>query len=278
MQLWPASSLGLQGVLGVLNQAESHITIPACLRILVLYPAPLVVRDSRSALTRNCNSPHYSIPHHHFLEQLMIGFQRKDWGHPEAPVARITKMKDGQTHLAHKCEHAVDMDTGAMAGVTVQTMDGRDTDSLEVILDALTEQLEALDLMSQEVVADKGYHSNMVMVSIEACVARSYISEAKRGRRNCGNRGKSLLRQRGEKVERAFTHLLETSGLRRVHVRDNLEILKRMILQGAAFNPGLLMRACCCVVKLGVLQGKGPSNWHWQGPSSPLIRIQPSMN
>jgi hypothetical protein len=28
-------------------------------------------------------------------------------------------MKDGRTHLAHKAEHAVDMETGAIVGVTV---------------------------------------------------------------------------------------------------------------------------------------------------------------
>ena len=198
----------------------------------------------------------------------------KDWVHPEAPDARITKMKDGRTHLAHKYEHAVDMETGALVGVTVQTMDGGDTASLESTLDAATEQLEALDLTAEEVVADKGYHSNAVMVSLADCGIRSYISEPKRGRRNwtknpCaqkptyanrrrlrGNRGKSLLRQRGEKVERAFAHLLETGGLRRVHVRDNLEIMKRMVIQGAAFNLGLLMRTRCGVGKPRVLQGK----------------------
>ena len=43
-----------------------------------------------------------------------------DWQHPHDPDARITKMKDGRTHLAHKAEHAVDMETGALVGVTVQ--------------------------------------------------------------------------------------------------------------------------------------------------------------
>ena len=197
----------------------------------------------------------------------------KDWVHPDAPDARITKMKDGRTHLAHKYEHAVDMETGALVGVTVQTMEGGDTASLEATIDAATAQLEALDLTVQEVVADKGYHSNGVMVELETRGVRSYVSEPNRGRRNWkknkdaqkptyanrrrirGNRGKSLLRQRGEKVERAFAHLLETGGLRRAYVRDNLEILKRMILQGAAFNLGLLMRACCGVGKPRVLQG-----------------------
>jgi len=43
-----------------------------------------------------------------------------DWTHPHDPDAKITKMKDGRTHLAHKAEHAVDLETGAIVGVTVQ--------------------------------------------------------------------------------------------------------------------------------------------------------------
>ena len=43
----------------------------------------------------------------------------QDWEHPKDPDARITKMKDGRTHLAHKLEHAVDMSTGAVVAVTV---------------------------------------------------------------------------------------------------------------------------------------------------------------
>jgi transposase len=31
-----------------------------------------------------------------------------DWTHPHDPDAKITKMKDGRTHLAHKAEHAID--------------------------------------------------------------------------------------------------------------------------------------------------------------------------
>jgi hypothetical protein len=43
-----------------------------------------------------------------------------DWAHPHDPDAKITKMKDGRTHLAHKAQHAVDLETGAIVGVTVQ--------------------------------------------------------------------------------------------------------------------------------------------------------------
>ncbi len=47
----------------------------------------------------------------------------EDWTHPYDPDARITKMKDGRTHLAHKTEHAVDMDSGAVVAITVQAAD-----------------------------------------------------------------------------------------------------------------------------------------------------------
>jgi hypothetical protein len=40
-----------------------------------------------------------------------------EWTRPEDPDAKITKMKDGRTHLAHKAEHAVDLETGAIVGV-----------------------------------------------------------------------------------------------------------------------------------------------------------------
>ena len=127
-------------------------------------------------------------------------------------------------------------------------------------LEEAERQLAALDVEPEEVVADKGYHSNATMNGIEERGLRGYVSEPDRGRRNWkrdreapkptydnrrrirGARGKRLLRQRGEKLERAFAHLLETGGLRRVHVRGRENIRKRLLLHAAAFNLGLLMR------------------------------------
>ena len=43
----------------------------------------------------------------------------KDDSTPSDPDGKITKTKDGRTHLAHKADHAVDLDTGAIVGVTV---------------------------------------------------------------------------------------------------------------------------------------------------------------
>src|SRR5258708_20185242 len=42
-----------------------------------------------------------------------------DWKNPFDPDAKITKMKDGRTHLAHKAEHAIDLDRAAMVAVPV---------------------------------------------------------------------------------------------------------------------------------------------------------------
>src|SRR6266403_3664224 len=50
----------------------------------------------------------------------------KEWKSPGDGDARIAKMKDGRTHLAHKAEHAVDMDTGAIVAVTLQAADQGD--------------------------------------------------------------------------------------------------------------------------------------------------------
>jgi transposase len=184
-----------------------------------------------------------------------------DWTHPHDP--KITKMKNGRTHLAHKAEHAVDLETGAIVGVTVQDADDGDTEtSIETLIKA-AEQIEIVRPAGdglQEVVGDKGYHSNQSLVDLEAAGVRSYISEPDRGRRNWkkkpdaraavyrnrrrirGPRGLPLLRLHGERLERPFAHLYGTGGMRRVHLRGHTNILKRLLIHIGGFNLGLLMR------------------------------------
>src|SRR5256712_1046117 len=67
-----------------------------------------------------------------------------DWTHPHDPDAKITKMNDGRTHLAHKAEHAVDLDTGAIVGITVQGADEGDTTTIPTTLPEAAEHLEAV--------------------------------------------------------------------------------------------------------------------------------------
>src|SRR5258706_1685097 len=109
-----------------------------------------------------------------------------DWTHPHDPDAKIAKMKDGRTHLAHKAEHAVDLETGAVVAVTVQGADQGDTStSIETLIEA-AEQLDAVQPdgdEDREIVADKGYHSTDCASDWEGIGLRTYISQPKRGRR-----------------------------------------------------------------------------------------------
>jgi transposase len=200
-----------------------------------------------------------------------------DWTHPHDPDAKITKMKDGRTHLAHKAEHAVDLETGAIVGVTVQDADDGDTTtSIETLIEA-AEQVEAVRPDGkgvEEVVGDKGYHSNQSLIDLEAVGLRSYLSEPDRGRRNWkknpkardavyrnrrrirGARGLRLLRLRGERLERPFAHLYDTGGMRRVYLRGHANIRKRLLIHTAGYNLGLLMRQLIGVGTPRGLQGR----------------------
>ena len=75
-------------------------------------------------------------------------------------------------------------------------------------------------------------------------------------RRIGGTRGRRLLRQRGERLERPFAHAYETGGLRRVYLRGHSNILKRVLIHTAALNLGLLMRRLVGVGTPRSLQGR----------------------
>jgi len=207
-----------------------------------------------------------------------------DWGNPSDPDAKITKMKDGRPHLAHKAEHAIDLESGAMVAVTLHGADVGDTTSLADTVVTAIEQLAAAATPAActEVVADKGYHSNRTLSDLRGIGMRSYIAEPDRGprrwthapdaqravygnrRRVTGARGQRLLRRRGEYLERSFAHVYDTGGMRRTHLRGHGNILKRLLVHASAFNLGLLMRQLCgrgtprglqgCALAGGVLQ------------------------
>src|SRR2546427_5416813 len=114
----------------------------------------------------------------------------KDWENPSDPDAKITKMKDGRTHLAHKAEHAVDLDTSALVAVTLHGADVGDTTGPAQTPRPAAEQAQAAHTASPtpaaltELIADKGYHSNQTMIELHAVGVRSYIAEPERGRRH----------------------------------------------------------------------------------------------
>lgn len=204
-----------------------------------------------------------------------------DWQNPHDPDAKITKMKDGTTHLAHKAEHAVDMDSGVILAVNVCDAAAGDTRTICDTINQASENLRVIaddervsgkisDSWASEVVADKGYHSNDTMLDLGEMQLRSYISEPDRGRRNWmdkedgldardatyanrrrikGDRGKGLMRRRGELLERSFAHNYETGAMRRLHLRHRENIAKRVLIHTAGFNLGLLMRVRYGLIK-----------------------------
>jgi transposase len=202
-----------------------------------------------------------------------------DWTNPHEPDAKIAKMKDGRTHLAHKAEHAVDLETGAIVAVTLQGADQGDTTTIRQTAVAAADQVEDAQAQVEdpqsleEIVADKGYHSNETMVDLQAVGIRSYLSEPDRGRRDWseapdaqtpvyanrrrtrGKRGKVLLRARAELVERSCAHVYDTGGMRRTHLRRHENILKRLLIHAGGFNLGLVMRHLFGVGKPRRLQG-----------------------
>ncbi|MBI4460670.1 MAG: DDE transposase, partial [Acidobacteria bacterium] len=114
--------------------------------------------------------------------------RRTGSGNPHDPEARITKMKDGRTHLAHQAEHAVDLETGAVVAVTVQGADQGDTTTVKRTFIEEAEQVEAVGKEAaadeqmnarglEEVVTDKGYHSGAMLEDWREISVRSYLSE-----------------------------------------------------------------------------------------------------
>src|SRR3954462_55792 len=183
------------------------------------------------------------------------------WRSPSDPDARITKMKDGRTHLAHKAEHAVDLTSGAVLAITLQPASDGDTDTIHrTLAEAQSAAREIHARAVEEVVADKGYHSGAVLKELHQQGVRTYIPEPDRGRRKWegkaveqkrtyenrrrvrGDRGRQLQKKRSELTERSFAHLYETGGMRRLHLRGRDNILKRLLVHAAAFNLSLILR------------------------------------
>ena len=112
------------------------------------------------------------------------------------------------------------------------------------------------------------------MVDLDAVGIRSYVAEPDRGRRDWsdepeaqapvyrnrrrirGPRGRRLMRQRGERIERSFAHLYDTGGMRRTHLRGHENILKRLLIHAGGFNLGLLVRGILGVGTPRGLQGR----------------------
>ena len=249
----------------------------------------IVRRDTgekyREFLRRLAKESGVETPTAEDLVKLDRGREKKgsnqEWSSPSDPDAKIAKMKDGRTHLAHKAEHAVDLDTGATLAVTVQGADRGDTQTIGATLCEVMETLHDAGpgpdgpLEVREVVDDKGYHSDATLADLAEMNIRTYTAEPRRKRRKWkgrsrerkavyanrrrirGARGKALLRERGELLERPFAHHYRTGAMRRTHLRGHQKILKRLLVHSAGFNLALLMRALTGIGTPRGLQGLG---------------------
>ena len=206
----------------------------------------------------------------------------KEWKSSSDPDARITKMKDGTTHLAHKAEHAVDISSGVIVAAEIHPADSGDTTTISQTLTRAEASVERANPQGgiQEVVADRGYHSGEVVGDLHQRGYNTCIPERRQKRRRNWKRlsrkvgerearrrqrafylnrrrlksdvAKRLLRKRGETVERSFAHVCETGGMRRIHLRGKGNILKRYQVHVAALNLGIVLRS---LIGLGTPRG-----------------------
>ena len=210
-------------------------------------------------------------------------------------------MKDGRTHLAHKAEHAVDLETGAIVAVTVQGADQGDTTTIAETVTTAAEELEAVADVDRR--RDRGDRrgrgrqgvpqqsgaggpggarpadlhrragSRPPQLEQKAPAARDAVYANRRRIR--GARGRALLRQRSERLERPNAHLYETGGLRRTHLRGHANILKRLLVHVGGFNLGLLMRTLFGVGTPRGLQGRlaaSSRSWSRAGRGPTTVR------
>jgi transposase len=187
----------------------------------------------------------------------------KEWVSKTDGSSRITKMKDGSTHLAYKAEHAVDVESDIIVSAKIHSADQSDAKTAPETISDAQAYLTGIghELRIMEVVADKGYHSNDCLIWLRLRGIRGYIPERKcskrrrwrdkpegveaafraNRRRVKGQKSKRLQRLRSEKVERSFAHVCGTGGGRRTWLRGFENIQKRYLCQVAACNLGKIM-------------------------------------
>lgn len=189
----------------------------------------------------------------------------EEWVSKTDADARIGKMKNGSTHLKYKAENAVDLETEVIVTAEVYHGDQGDTATIEdTVIAAQTHLNNAkTECEIEEVVADKGYHSEDCLDRLQNEIGqRTYIPEKKqkgrrkakgkpvrvnkahrRNKRNAkGKRGSKLQRLRSERVERSFAHLCDTGGARRAWLRGLEKVQKRYKIAATAFNLGRILR------------------------------------
>jgi transposase len=199
-----------------------------------------------------------------------------DWQSASDPESRITKMKDGRTHLGYKAEHVIDLESEVILAAQIYPGDTGDAATLEPSVrraEAYLEQAGA-PVVVEDVVGDKGYHAAEALAACAAWGLRTYIPERECGRRRWtdkpvewelafrdnrrrvrGPRSRRLQRLRSERSERSFAHTCGSGHQRRTWLRGRANVQKRYLLTAAARNLGLVMRHLFGIGTPRTLQG-----------------------
>ena len=202
-----------------------------------------------------------------------------EWESPTDEDARITKMKDGTTHLAYKAEHVVDLKSDLVLAAEIRPADHADPATLadSVVAAQMNLKEAGSEATIKEVAADKGYHAANTIELSNFLEVRTYIPEPRRPheskwtdkpdehrqavlnnrRRMKRAKGKALQRRRSEVVERTFAHICDTGGARRSWLRGLIDVGKRYLMAAAAHNLGRLMRMLSGIGKPKALQDEG---------------------
>ena len=202
-----------------------------------------------------------------------------EWASSTDPDARITKMKDGTTHLAYKAEHVVDLESDVVLAAGIYPADHGDASTLVgSVIEAQTHLEDAGSAATiGAVVADKGYHAAATIELSTTLDIKTYIPEPKRPhqsdwtdkpteqrravvnnrRRVKRDKSKKLQRRRSEVVERTFAHICDTGGARRSWLRGFVNVAKRYLLAATAHNLGRILRRLTGIGKPKARQGEG---------------------
>lgn len=202
-----------------------------------------------------------------------------EWVSKTDPESRITKMKDGRTHLAYKSEHVVDLKTDLLLAAEIRPADQADNDTLvdSVVQAQINLQAVGSEVQIVEVAADKGYHAAATLELADSLQLRTYIPEPKHkyqsvwtdkpaGYERCVNnnrrrirraKSKRLQKLRSERCERSFAHVCNSGGMRRSWLKGVVDVTKRYLIAAAAHNLSRILRKLFGIGKPKALQGEG---------------------
>ena len=168
--------------------------------------------------------------------------------------------------MIYKPEHVVDLESGAIVTAQVRAGDAADSAGAATrLLEAVGTLVEAapqapIEELGAETGGGEGYFALAEIGPLQSYGIEAVFADPHAGRRRQdlpaadqqvlararqavqSERGKALLRQRGQHVERAFCHLLDHGGLRRATLRGEANLSKRYLMGAFTFNLSLLLR------------------------------------